>query len=103
MRSVDRGVRFDDFLKVLRKKDRKVDEAIDAKLEELAKAWRPPPDRLQRVKELPVYKVRFRLGNRMSGRLIVLVDSKRVVAIAAYAKNKTSNMTGDEVLRLIEQ
>ena len=80
-----------------------MDETIDAKPEELAKAWVPPPDRLQQVKELPVYKVRFRLGNRMSGRLIVLVDSKRVVAIAAYAKNKTTNMTGDDVLKLIEE
>lgn len=101
MRSVVRGGRFEEFVKVLSKKDRKVDETIDAKLEEIAKARRPPRDRLQGVNERPFYKVRFRLGNRMSGRLIVLVDSERVAAIAAYSKNKTAGMTGDDVLKVI--
>lgn len=38
----------------------------------------------------------------MSGRLIVFVNEICVVALAAYIKSKRTNMTADEILRLID-
>ena len=101
-RSVSYAKAYPDFLKTLTKTDRSVETTINEKLEELAHSQHPPRGKLTHVGGRPIYKERFRIGNRTSGRLIVFIDDTRVIALAAYAKNKITNMTGDEVLDLID-
>ena len=81
----------------LSKKDRTIVATIEQELDRLAKQRKPPRDQIPGLGGRPVFKTRFRIGNRSQGRLIVLVDEDRVVGIVVYAKNQNENMTAKEI------
>ena len=85
----------------LSKKDRSVADTVEKELERLARQRKPPRDQIPRLSGRPVFKTRFRIGNRSQGRLIVLVDEERVVGIVVYAKNQSENMTAAEIQRFL--
>ena len=101
-RTISHAKSYPAFLKILIKKDKAVETRINEKLSELAHSPHPSREKLTHVGGRPIYKERFRIGNRNSGRLIVFIDDTRVIAIAVYAKNRRTNLTGDEVLGLID-
>ena len=86
----------------LAKKDRSVAATVEQELERLAGRRKPPRDQIPGLGGRPVYKTRFRIGNRPQGRLIVLVDDERVVGIVVYSKSRQKNMTPGEIERLLE-
>ncbi len=87
----------------LLKKDRSVADTVERQLQGLASQRTSPRDQIPGLGGLPIFKTRFRIGNRNQGRLIVLVDDERVVGIAVYAKNQSANMTADEIQQLLDE
>lgn len=87
----------------LSRKDRHVASTIQRELDRLAGQRRPPRDQIPGLGGRPIYKTRFRIGNRSSGRLIALVDKERVVGIVVYAKNQTENLTAKEIERFLDE
>ena len=87
----------------LSKKDRSVAATIDQELKRLSRQRPPTRGRLRGLGGRPVFKVRFRIGARRAGRLIVLVDRERVVGIVVYAKNQTENLTAKEIERFLDE
>lgn len=87
----------------LAKKDRSVARTVEQELTQIARQRKPPRDQIPGLDGLPVYKTRFRIGNRsQQGRLIVLVDDERVVGIVVYSKNQRTNMTAEEIEGLLK-
>ena len=87
----------------LAKKDGSVADTIEQEFERIARQRKPPRDQIPGLGGRPVFKTRFRIGNRSQGRLIVLVDEERVVGIVVYAKNQTENLTAKEIERFLNE
>lgn len=101
-RSIEYGRACANNLKRLSKLDKKVPATIKAVLERWAASDSLPRDQIPGLGGRPVFKVRFVIGNRTAGRLILLIDNTRVVALAAYAKNQRENVRANEILDLLE-
>ena len=101
-------VRTDDFdrqAKPLEKRDREFGPALAGLLDSIAKTAKPPGDRQPGVGGAPVYKVRFRIGNksqRDGARLIYYCSDTLLLPMYIYAKSDIENIHSSTILKALK-